>query len=282
VKKLFLGSVALVAIVAARSAPAADLSIPRYKALPPAAPVVAPVYNWTGLYIGAELGGKWTDVDWRATSLGKTGVIDASSPRDYRPSSFRVGGYLGYNWQVAPLWVISLEGDIAWASKTVTAFGFPGCSLGDCVPGTFVVPDGPAGGDTTSFASRWDASLRGRLGFLLTTDLLLYATGGVAWQNIESAGHCGPFATSFYCLGPPQPVPSSITNNTTLTGWTVGGGLEWRIFANWFARAEYRFADFGTKNEVFAFGTPTPGFNTYRYQLHPETHIATFGIAYKF
>jgi len=86
-------------------AQAADL-VPLYKAPPPVYP------SWTGFYVGGELGGKWADGTWTATSLrdppgippavGVVLPIDASSPTDYRAGSLRFGGYVGYNWQFDP------------------------------------------------------------------------------------------------------------------------------------------------------------------------------------
>jgi outer membrane immunogenic protein len=285
VKKFVLATTWLVALMTAGAASAADMSV---KA-PRSAPVV-PASDWTGPYIGAELGGKWSDVGWTATSLrDPPGVfvgiplpMDASSPRSYRPASLRAGGYLGYNWQIAPQWVVGVEGDAAWADKTASAAGLPGCTpaIGGCTAPFLPVP--PGGGDTTSVKLGWDAGLRARAGWLPTPNLLLYATGGVAWQNLASSGTCGPVVTSSYCNGVGQPVPGSITNSTTRLGWTVGGGLEWKVLANWFARAEYRFAEFATWNEVLGFGTTVFGSNTYRYQLNVNTHMASFGIGYKF
>lgn len=290
-KKLLLGSVAVATLGVVGSAFAADM--PAYRAAPP--PVVS---DWTGPYIGIELGGKMADSTWTATSLrdppgvllgGISNPIDPTSPRTYNPSGFRAGGYLGYNWQVNSLWVVGLEADAAWTNKTQTAVDLPGCgghfiAVGvyqGCVLGLFGA--GVPGTDLASVELRWDASVRGRLGYLVAPNLLLYVTGGVAWQNVRSTGVCGPFLVSDYCntafgvaVG-----SQSITNSTTRTGGTVGGGLEGKLYGNWLLRGEYRYADFGNWNEVFAF-TPTPaGSNTYRYRLELQTHIVTLGLAYK-
>ena len=93
----------------------------------------------------------------------------------------------------------------------------------------------------------WDASVRGRLGYLVTPDTLIYGTGGVAFQNIEAFGQCGSLISSALCFtttGQTAPSPG-ITQSTTLVGWTIGAGVEAHLWGNWLLRAEYRYADFG-------------------------------------
>ena len=58
-EETFVGYGCLVAFGVAAPASAADMPV---KAAPP--PPVAPIYNWTGFYIGAHVGGAWTDTDW--------------------------------------------------------------------------------------------------------------------------------------------------------------------------------------------------------------------------
>ena len=283
-RKILFGS-ALVA-VSAGTGLAADLPAPVYKV-----PTVTPVgWSWTGFYVGGEAGGKWTRDEWTATSLRDgpptNGAVflpvDSSSPTTFTTTSGRFGGFAGDNWQFAPQFVAGIEADWAWANNSASASGFPGCALAACTTGTFVGLPGPVGGgDITSVTERWDASVRGRLGFLVAPNWLLYATGGVAWQNQRINGNCGPFATSFYCNGPPQPAPSAISLTNTLTGWTVGAGVEWHIWQNWSVRGEYRYANFGMNSDVFAFGSTATN-NTYRFNVKTETQLATFGLAYKF
>jgi outer membrane immunogenic protein len=217
-------------------------------------------------------------------SGGTQRPIDGSSPRSFNLTSARVGGYAGYNWQFAPRWISGIEGDYGYSNKTQNNFGFPGCEpSGGCVTGLVSIPNGlPFGGDTTAITMRWDASIRGRMGYLATPDLLLYGTGGVAWQNVQATGTCAPFANSAYCNGGPQPNPSSITQTANLIGWTIGAGAEWHAWGNWLLRGEYRFSDFGTWTTLFPFGATTTGDNTYRFQLKTHTNIATLGLAYKF
>jgi outer membrane immunogenic protein len=272
------------------AASAADLAQPGPAPVPYYKAPVAPVWSWSGFYVGGDVGAKWGDNKWTATSLrdppgaigGTQLPIDSTSPADYNTVAARFGAYAGYNWQFARTWVAGIEGDYGYSNQSVHQAGFPGCAAAGCVTGFTYAPDGPAGGDSTSLKERWDASARVRLGYLVTPDVLLYGTGGAAWQSMQATGNCGPVASSFYCNGNSQPNPSTATVSKTLTGWTVGAGTEWHAWGNWLVRAEYRFADFGTWTGVLPLGATDLGSNTYRFQVSTQTHIATVGLAYKF
>jgi len=265
---------ALAATIIGTPAIAADMAL---KA-PPVPIAVATPYDWTGFYVGAEAGGKWGRTTWTTTAI--TGapffpVVDASSPRSYDPSSGRFGGYLGYNWQFGPNWVAGVEADFAWADKTVTALGVPGCTI-LCVAGS----PGPQA-DLSSVKMGWDGSARARLGFLVAPSVLLYGTGGVAWQNIETSATCQHSGPDPFCFALPGSPFVTATHSTTRVGWTAGAGIDAMLSRNWIARAEYRYSNFGTWNDVLNLSlngaTATVG-----YGLKVETHIATVGIAYKF
>jgi outer membrane immunogenic protein len=212
--------------------------------------------SWTGLYIGADVGFKATESNWTTTGASFTALTSDTS-RPTSGNSFRFAGHAGYNYQFAPQWVAGIEGDFGWADKTVTVTGSP-------APGTFNFA-----ADSIAVKTGYDASLRGRAGYLLTPMTMVYATGGAAWQRLEAQRNvpvsfcCGPFTT---------------TASTVRTGWTVGGGLEWMMTRNWLLRAEYRYADFGTAN--FSDTNPAGGVTTYDVSL--KTHMANFGASYKF
>ena len=76
-------------------------------------------------------------------------------------------------------------------------------------------------GDFFTMESRWQASLRGRLGHAWDR-FLLYATGGVAWTNVT-------VGTNFTAVA--GTVAMTASDSTTLSGATVGGGLEY-AFSN--------------------------------------------------
>lgn len=239
----------------------------------------APAFTWAGPYVGLALGGKVADARWTTTSnsdLGGT-TVDASSPDRFRPAAFRVGGYAGYNWQADP-WVYGVEVDIAYADGKTTHAGLPGCAI-QCVAGF----PGP-GVDTSSVKLGWDASARARLGYLFRPDMLVFATGGVAWQSIEATGTCQHSLSDPQCTVAVGDPFDTQTDRKILTGWTVGLGLEARLSGNWLLRGEYRYADFGTMHGVFEFGAAgvPAGSDTVRYDLAVRTHTATLGLAYKF
>jgi outer membrane immunogenic protein len=270
-----IAAIAAVSTIAVTQfASAADLSL-----APVYAPPLQPYYSWTGFYVGAALGAKWADPTWTTTSITEPGfvmVVDGSSPRNYNFSTVRVGGYLGYNWQFAPQWVAGLEGDWAWANRTTTTAGIPGCSI-LCTAGF----PGP-GTDSSSVKMGWDASVRARLGYLVLPNLLVYGTGGVAWQQFETSATCQHSGPDPLCIFLPGNPFATATIKTTRNGWTAGGGIETNIYGNWPLRGEYRFSDFGTWNNSFNLGLPGGVQTVVNSQFKATTQIATVGVAYKF
>jgi outer membrane immunogenic protein len=165
------------------------------------------------------------------------------------------------------------SGDFAWADATATAAGIPGCAI-ECFPGA----PGPA---STRRQCRCDGT-RARA----ADSAFCSRPPALRHRRRRLAGR----RTSGTCLQPPDPAClrpgnpfDTRTNSKTLTGGTVGGGLE-TIYGNWLLRAEYRYAWFGKLDGVFDFqaaGVPA-GADTSRYNLSVDTHVATVGLAYKF
>jgi outer membrane immunogenic protein len=271
-KRILFGITAIAALVGT-PALAADMPL---KA-PPSPSVLG--FSWTGFYMGAALGAKWADTTWNTTSITEiplASFVDASSPRSYDPSGIRGGIYLGYNWQLASQWIGGIEFDWADANKTVTTAGVPGCSILCFTP--FVGP----GVDTSSVKMGWDASARGRLGYLLSPSLLIYGTGGIAWQNITSSATCQNSAPDPMCEVAAGTPFETASNSVTRTGWTIGSGVDARISGNWILRAEYRYSYFGTWNNQASLSNPGFAPTIVDYQLKISTQIATVGVAYKF
>src|SRR6476659_162759 len=106
-KKFLLGTVGLVALGMAAPATAADMP---YKA-PPPAPYGAPIYDWTGFYIGGNGGwGQSRNCFDFAPALNGVFVADGCRER----SGGLVGGQIGYRWQ-ASQWVFGVEAQGDWA-----------------------------------------------------------------------------------------------------------------------------------------------------------------------
>ena len=268
-KRAIGGSAVLVAL--AGPVLAADIgSAPAYKV--PAA-VTSP---WSGLYAGLGFGFRASRADATTTSETIAGI--PQNLADGRPTAasfdglgFRTSSFIGYNWQFAPQWIAGLEGDVGFADQSTTrqsqAFS-PGFTF-------FARPP-----DRLTVKTDWDASLRARLGFLLTPATLAYATGGVAWQRSETSSTCVSDGCIVFGLS-----PAAISASHIHAGWTVGGGIETVLGGNWIARAEYRYADFGATPLTFArtgsSGSPLNPTSD-NFDLKMRTHTASFGVAYKF
>jgi outer membrane immunogenic protein len=276
--KIIYGSAMVLGLALAGPAFAADI--------PLKAPQ-QPVYSgWGGWYVGVEVGEKWKTDDWttncvqggapgllcgsKANAAAFPGAPDASSPHKFKNSGLRTGGYIGANTQQG-LWVYGFEADWAHYDRSTSVVGLVGAST----PGCCNAPPGGTGlDDRTRVTNKWDASLRLRAGYLLTPDVLLYGTGGVAFQQFSATMSCDS-ETSFAC----KVGTHAQTNRDTLPGWTVGGGLEWKLTSNLLLRGEYRFSDFGSvKNNFFL----NSGDIEILSHIHVRSQIATAGIAYKF
>lgn len=278
---------------AAQSAYAAVMSskAPVYKAEP-----VAARSSWGGFYLGLGIGSRWTQGDASVTSASFNNTPNPNAPgsMDIGHSSFRFSPYFGYNWQLLSNWIAGVEGDWGWADKTTTLAGAAYPSIGLLTSINVFTPQN--GGDTFSLKSSWDTSLRARLGYLVRPNILLYGTGGPAWLHVESTSTCshGSVGGGLPCVtGAPQGqllTPLNITDESTKLGWTLGGGIEGMFGSNWIARAEYRYASFGTISNIdnrsttpsgtAVFGAPVV--STVAYDLRLATQTVTFGLSYKF
>lgn len=136
----------------------------------------------------------------------------------------------------ADRWVLGIEGDISFSDAEVD-------------DGDYLLP----------LESRTTGSIRGRVGYAIG-NLLPYITAGVAIGKFRD-DHSG-----------------SGTNigRETLTGYAVGGGLEWGVTQNLIVRGEYIFSDYG-KND-FHFGSSGSDIH----EIAVRTHDFRIGLAYKF
>lgn len=239
----------------------------------------AAVPDWSGFYVGATAGARWADTTWTTTSL-RTAPFGISPPRTGNPNvadldstGARIGGYLGYNRQFAPLWLAGIEGDLAWGNGKGSVSPIPGtvfdsasCGTADCSV------------DSATAKQGWDASLRARLGVLVAPTWLLYGTGGIAWQQFEVGARCE--ATGPWCIA-----NRSETDSSARIGWTVGAGMETMLSGAWLARVEYRYSDFGTIDHTFFTDPSNVGAingDSVTMRAPLTTQSVSLGIAYRF
>jgi outer membrane immunogenic protein len=273
VKIIRVASVAVAAFAFVGAVRAADLKAPAYNS-----PPTIDASSWTGFYAGLGVGFRASRTELTTTSVSFAGVplslANVIKSQPFHGGAFRLSPIVGFNWHFAPRWVAGVEGDFGFADQTTALAGYPSTpAFGNTL--------NPL--DSLAVKTKWDASLRGRFGILLTPAVLAYATGGPAWQHYKVTSTCGspvcevtPGANGF--------TPAIITNSITKTGWTIGGGFEIALQEHWLARAEYRYADFGAPSFVIARSSIRPSFNPSvdTFDVRMRTHAATFGLAYKF
>ena len=243
-KRIVIGMAAALSLFAT-GAMAADLAARPYVK----APVMDPVWSWTGWYVGVNGGYSWgrsrTDVTYNNTATGAVIVPPAGSvtSASFDMNGGVAGGQAGYNWQNAN-WVYGIEGDLQWSGERGSAgFNCAPSSLagGACLPGLTFLPPGSAAGTSLTIDQhlQWFGTVRGRIGILATPKVLFYGTGGLAFGEIKTTGTMTGFTPAGVAVG------SVASNSTTRAGWTAGVGVEGKITQNWSAKLEYLYMDLG-------------------------------------
>lgn len=250
------------------SARAADIALKAPS--PPAA-----IFSWTGFYIGGDFGGTWSRTDASTIQFPR---IPAANPAD--PQAFSLKGtgaiaglHAGYSWQVAPIWILGVEGDADWTEirASVTAplminglpsGGFPGISSSDRV----------------SRNVNWLASIRGRAGYVHGS-WLLYATAGGAWGGLQQSATQSLNAPGVSVIWP-------FSSSTTASGWVAGAGVEHVLSNHWTMRGEYLYYSLtgttGNALPMISGSVVVPG--NFFADTFARTTIQTarLGISYKF
>jgi outer membrane immunogenic protein len=194
---------------------------------PVAMPQPAPVYDWTGLYVGAQLGWRFDsssvtlDCERCRTGGGREDIDGATYDLDL---DTLVGGvHAGYNRQLSPRWLIGVEADGNWGagSDSIELLGFDG---------TLINAD-------LNVDHTWDASFRARVGILLSPTLLLYGTGGVSFLGEEVSGR-------YFDMHGSGSTPFAGSRNVRV-GWAAGIGAEAQVTTKVRVRAEWIHADYG-------------------------------------
>jgi outer membrane immunogenic protein len=245
-KKILLAGTALLTLVSG-SAMAADMR-PAPAPVYTKAPMMAPVFSWTGFYIGGNLGGAWTNSTINDSLFG----LNFSNGNN---AVFVGGGQVGFNYQVGNV-VLGVEGDFDWAANNNNSV-------------TGVV--GPLGHTFSASANdRWMATVAGRLGYAFD-HWLIYAKGGGGWVGANS------FTVTDVTTGASVNAGSS----NTISGWLVGGGLEWAFANNWSIRAEYDYFGLSGRSLTVPATFPILAGDTFTTGKN-NIQMATVGINYRF
>lgn len=175
-----------------------------------ALPGLTSAQTWVGPYGGVTLGFAMGDATHTYSNGAPTGNSD--------PDGQLLGGFLGYGFQ---------NGATVWAIEAdIEASNFDGSFVNVTGATSSGVIDG-----------KWQGSIRGVVGFdgmLAGKPALYYATGGWATGKFDMNG------------GPSVPFPPAGGYSDTMSGWTLGVGVDWRLSGNMSMRIEYRHTDFGS------------------------------------
>lgn len=230
-------------------------------------PAAAPCCEapFAGAYIGAAIGYAQQRVEVTNETVGAPARGQTFADDE---GSITFGAYVGYNWQrCCSPFVLGIEADFNYLDGSPT--------------GRDIEP-GPVATETTSLESNinWFGTLRGRAGYVVHDHFLLYATGGLAYANVDhklSVVNLGVAQPPFTNLG-----SFSDSHDRTKVGWTVGGGAELLHDSNWLLRAEALYVDLGDNAEYWLI-TPTPGITANANDRWDDQFwVARIGIAYKF
>ena len=253
-KKILCGVIGVV--VSVGTASAADMAARPYTKAPVA---VAAVYDWTGFYVGGNIGYGWggnTSPSISAVDPGnQTGIGIFLSPAGFgpgattgnlypnqKPSGVFGGGQIGYDKQYSN-WVLGFVADIQAAD-----FKASGVALTGPATGAFAT-------ESLSAKIDWFGTVRGKAG-IAANDWLLYGTGGLAYGETKSAiaFNCTPGGAG--C--DPVRIGYAGANSEVKAGWAAGAGVA-KAFGNWNVGLEYLHIDLGRSS---ATATSTTGFFT--------------------
>jgi outer membrane immunogenic protein len=271
-----IGAAGVATILGIGAASAADLPM---KAPPP---VVAPVWNWTGFYIGGNAG--WAGEKASGTSdfidtVFAPGNTEFSNPQSNSPSgsSFTGGVQAGYNWQVAPRFVLGVEGDWDWLN---TKYNF--CRQADRLSTACLdAPPNIFGFETIASQTNWLATARARAG--VTWDrFMFYGTGGVAFGSIRTT-------ESLSCLtdgcGGASTLKLALSSSTTQTrtGWVAGLGVEGMLNSQWSIKGEWLHYDLGSLSNTFTtVGNVGVGTQSVVWSRNERYDTVRVGLNYRF
>jgi outer membrane immunogenic protein len=284
-----VGTVLIGAMSLGGSALAADM------APAPRAYYRAPVIecSWCGFYVGANVGADWSRSESRFYPTGawnqdpNAGVLFVGGAPTFNRSSFSGGGQVGMNSQFFGF-VVGLEVDLEYLGLKA--------SRNAVYTGPFA---GPFGGTAETFgfneneSDKWVSTQRVRFGWAASPVTLIYGTVGLAVsrQNYSQTYVIPNFNGGLLAPGFLVGAVGTGSEARWVSGWTAGGGAEFKLAPNWTVRAEYLYIDLGKVqvDSTLAGLTGPAGALTSGiagYTAHQEdrlwTNVVRVGINYQF
>jgi outer membrane immunogenic protein len=245
-KKILLTVAGLAALGLATPASAADLAAKPYVKAPP---MVAPVYDWSGFYIGANAGYGWSNRCLDVTAINGAGVFDAEGCRN--AGGGVAGGQIGYRWQWGGGWVFGLEAQGDWANlrNSNASLFFPG--------------------DTWKTQTNALGLFTGQIGYAWN-NVLWYVKGGAAvanqrWDLFNTATGIGLAQAE-----------------RTRWGGTVGTGIEYGFAPNWSVAVEYDFLFRTSDSQTFLTPALAPAVTAITANTRSDVNMITARINYHF
>jgi outer membrane immunogenic protein len=240
--KLALAAAILLGFGATSVASAADMAV---KARPAVAPIM---YNWSGCYIGGNVGGGWSRMDTERVQTDLVAPAFANYGRE-NDSGFIGGGQAGCDFMAGKDLVFGVQGMFDFGN----------------VNGRHALTDFPAFSETNNLRSIGTAT--GRIGYLWTPTFLGYVKGGMAFLRERNQ-----------VFAPAGALVES--SSFTLPGMTVGVGGEWMFAPDWSVFAEWNYMWIEDKSGQYF--TPAPSFVGETLNVKPVAQTALVGVNYKF
>lgn len=249
------------------AAKAADMPL---KAPAPAAPAA---YDWSGIYIGGNVGGGWSQNEVSDPGLGFLGtILGVPATQTTNSSGFLGGVQAGANYQIGRL-VVGGEIDWDWS-------GINGTNTSALAPLIAILPPANALNRSITANTDWTGTATTRIG-IAHDHWLFYGKAGAAWAHTN-------YTDTWTISGPGVPAGLnpffSGTGASTRTGWTVGTGLEYAFWNNWSAKLEYDYMNFGSPTTAIN-GTVLPSVIGLPFsaaiQNNQSINEVKFGLNYK-
>lgn len=257
-KKIILSTLSLAALTGTTLA--ADLTSRKETV---AVPSIA--HSWDGLYVGVNAGGIlgasnsvttstypiYQNPDFRQTAY--VAARSGSTNIDVAYGGFIGGGQIGYMWNPIDRIMTGVELDFSGIAGNGNNSRINVAQFVNYTPESYWISN-----TNLNKNLQYLGTVRGRLGYLITPDLLAYASGGFAYGGTSFSSTVTQIGVpdvmtgpSTYNFDPPNWFRGYSNKNNARIGWNVGGGIEWMFVRGLSAKLEYIYYDLGSTTNQF-------------------------------